>query len=348
MEARPHQLAPRTSTLLLRTDGVPAGRMWGEDLMVCGAPPAEGVRTVPPLILCAIADDDRLQDVVATGRALAASGAFHALFVHVTELAVAPPTALGFAAGSGSLSASPYPPAVSFDELVALSRDTGMRLLQGAGVEPEESVVLTGEPCAELNRLAEERDAALVVVGTCRHGAVASALLGSVSRALMRDGVRPVLIARSTLLPSLGGPVVCGVDLAGDCALRSVEPAAQLATAMKRPLVLVHVLTGELLAAATWPVAAKLTLEPTECERIKARRSLEALARRLPSDRVETVVVEGTSVSARLNAFAAARRADLLVVGCGGAGAWRRALEGSVSFDLLREGRRPLVVVPPE
>ena len=316
--------------------------------MVCGALRPEGVRTVPPLILCAIADDDRHQDVVATGRALAASGAFQALFVHVTEPAVAPPTALGFAAGSGSLPTTPYPPAVSFDELVALSRDTGIRLLQDAGIEPEESVVVTGEPCAELNRLAKERDAALVVVGTCRHGAVASALLGSVSRAMMREGERPVLIARSTLLPSLGGPVVCGVDVTGDRALRPVERAAQLATAMRRSLVLVHVLTGERLAAATWPVAAKLTLEPTDRERIKARRSLEALARRLPSERVETVVVDGPSVAGRLEAFAAARRADLLVVGCRGSGVLRRALEGSVSFDLLREGRRPLVVVPPE
>jgi len=199
----------------------------------------------------------------------------------------------------------------------------------------------------ELNRLAVERDAVLVVVGTHGRGALSRTLLGSVSHALARRGARPVLIARSAVLPSLGGPVVCGVDLADECAIAPVAHAARLATSMQRPLVLVHVQGGKRLVAPGAPLATAVALEPTARQRTDARQALDALARRVCAEPVESVVIDGTSVALRLDDFAANRGADLLVVGCRGSGLLRRALAGSTSLDLLRDGRRPLVIVPP-
>jgi nucleotide-binding universal stress UspA family protein len=58
--------------------------------------------------------------------------------------------------------------------------------------------VLTGEPAKEITRLAEELDADLIVVGSRGHGAIANALIGSVSRAVLHESRRPVLVVRGT------------------------------------------------------------------------------------------------------------------------------------------------------
>jgi len=74
-------------------------------------------------------------------------------------------------------------------ELGELKKDlavTGARL---------ESAVLRGGPAAELLRIAEEdRDVDLVVVGRSGKGAIARALMGSISSRLAHACVKPVLI----------------------------------------------------------------------------------------------------------------------------------------------------------
>jgi len=56
--------------------------------------------------------------------------------------------------------------------------------------------LLVGVPEEELLALARELDADLLVVGTRGRGAVAGALLGSVSRAVLRDARLPVVVVR--------------------------------------------------------------------------------------------------------------------------------------------------------
>jgi nucleotide-binding universal stress UspA family protein len=66
-----------------------------------------------------------------------------------------------------------------------------------------ESEILEGEPANRIAELARARSADLVVVGSRGHGGLASALIGSVSRALLTRSPAPVMVVRDrTHVPS--------------------------------------------------------------------------------------------------------------------------------------------------
>jgi nucleotide-binding universal stress UspA family protein len=56
--------------------------------------------------------------------------------------------------------------------------------------------LLRGDAVDEIVAYADSGDADLIVVGSRGHGAVTSALLGSVSRGVLREARRPVLVVR--------------------------------------------------------------------------------------------------------------------------------------------------------
>jgi nucleotide-binding universal stress UspA family protein len=58
--------------------------------------------------------------------------------------------------------------------------------------------VLEGNPTDEIVAYADSIDADLVVIGSRRRGALAGALLGSVSRDVVRESRRPVLVVKGT------------------------------------------------------------------------------------------------------------------------------------------------------
>ena len=61
-----------------------------------------------------------------------------------------------------------------------------------------ETPLVTGDPAEQLCKLARERDARLVAVGTRGHGTVRSLLLGSVSGAVIRRAPCPVLVVTAS------------------------------------------------------------------------------------------------------------------------------------------------------
>ena len=80
---------------------------------------------------------------------------------------------------------------------------TAMDAAEKLGVEGDWEI-LEGEPAVEIMAIAAERDADLIVVGSRGFGAIAGTLLGSVSRAVVHDADRPVLVARQrTRYPQL-------------------------------------------------------------------------------------------------------------------------------------------------
>ena len=75
-------------------------------------------------------------------------------------------------------------------------------LEEAAAVAEEHGVVCTtallrGDTVDEIVAFADSRDVDLIVVGSRGHGAVANALLGSVSRGVLGESRRPVLVVRA-------------------------------------------------------------------------------------------------------------------------------------------------------
>ena len=116
---------------------------------------------------------------------------------------------LALSRGATLLVAQIVPPVIVPGELpiIALSEITERQLMDaerqvgelrkdlGAIGARMESTVLRGGPAAELLRIAEENmDVELVVVGRSGKGAVARALMGSVSSRLAHACVKPVLV----------------------------------------------------------------------------------------------------------------------------------------------------------
>jgi nucleotide-binding universal stress UspA family protein len=71
--------------------------------------------------------------------------------------------------------------------------DRARELLDKQGVEADEEI-LEGDAAEQIVELARSRDAAMIVVGSRGLGAVAGALLGSVSSAVLHRADRPVLV----------------------------------------------------------------------------------------------------------------------------------------------------------
>ena len=76
------------------------------------------------------------------------------------------------------------------------SLDEAQARAEAAGVTSY-TRLLRGDPTDEIVAYADTVDADLIVVGSRGHGTLASALLGSVSRGILREARRPVLVVRA-------------------------------------------------------------------------------------------------------------------------------------------------------
>jgi len=75
--------------------------------------------------------------------------------------------------------------------------DAGARLARTLGAEAEPLAIADGDIAGAIGSVAEERDAAALVVGSRGLGAIKSKLFGSTSRRLLHESQRPVLIVRA-------------------------------------------------------------------------------------------------------------------------------------------------------
>ena len=84
-----------------------------------------------------------------------------------------------------------------------IERRRGIALDEGAALAAEHGVpvifeVIAGDPAEEIVSYADAHDVDLIVVGSRGRGSIASALLGSVSQAVLHAARRPVLVVRGS------------------------------------------------------------------------------------------------------------------------------------------------------
>ena len=147
-------------------------------------------------ILIATDGSESAHEAVEFGLDLAAEQHAKAFIVHVVPLVdVMPYANFGYVAP-----ALPH----EFDEHDRELLQEAVELAADKGVDVE-TTLLKGRPADEIVAFADTIDADLIVVGSRGHGAITSALIGSVSRGVLHESRRPVLIVRGTHVPAEAG-----------------------------------------------------------------------------------------------------------------------------------------------
>jgi nucleotide-binding universal stress UspA family protein len=146
-------------------------------------------------ILIATDGSSAAQAAVDVGVRLASEHGSDVVFVHAyRELAV-------YAVPFAPIVAVPHEVTEADDDTPLLA---AAEIADQAGVTHDVRLV-AGDTVTTILRVADEVDAEMIVIGSNRHGAIGTALLGSVSLELLRRVRRPVLIVHPTPVPALAG-----------------------------------------------------------------------------------------------------------------------------------------------
>jgi nucleotide-binding universal stress UspA family protein len=135
-------------------------------------------------ILVATDGSEPASEAVAFGVELAAEHNAELVFVHVVPAVDLVPV-MGFNLGG----AFPHEP--SLEDRAPLEDAAAVAEEQGV---VSTSMLLKGNTVDEIVTYADSQDVDLIVVGSRGHGAIASALLGSISRGVLSESKRPVLV----------------------------------------------------------------------------------------------------------------------------------------------------------
>jgi nucleotide-binding universal stress UspA family protein len=209
-------------------------------------------------------------------------------------------------------------------------------------LEPEDDwthEVVMGQPARELNRVAVDRCADLIVVGRKRHSPMDRVLGGETTFQVMRMSGHPVLAVDADL--EIPRTVVAAVDFSPSSIL-AVKSALQFMNG-----------SGTLYLVFVEP--APLIVPPGYSAPVDMRfpGDLVVWFRRVVSDLcipagviVEPVVLGGRPASAIVQ-FGERVGADLIAAGSHGHGRLERFLLGSVSTGIVRNANCAVLVVPP-
>jgi len=214
----------------------------------------------------------------------------------------------------------------------------------GGEQRAEFRAIAGASPSHVLHALAEQLDAAAIVVGASHHGTALRLLAGSTPEHVLDHAPCPVAVAPEGFARErLERPRQVGAAYDGSPdAEHAVELAAELARATGARLRLATVVNTAAIGA--YPPLDMIAYEQVaQLARDEARARLDEVIGRLEGVRAEGVVLDGDPVDALV---ADAACDDLLVTGSRSHGPFRRVLLGSISTRLLRKASCPIVVVP--
>ena len=217
---------------------------------------------------------------------------------------------------------------------------------EGVGVT---SVVLDGNPGAEIVAMASTPSARLIVMETAGKGAASRMMLGSVADHVARSSPVPVLLARHT---SEGFNEATGfkrivVPVDGSARSRLVLPVVtDMAARLGVPVRLIAVLSLDRYAYLYSSAYSLAAVQEFESEASRHLRStLETLEGELRGRGIATAstLLSGAiapSIEKQLES------GDLVVMASHGRSGVRRWLLGSVTEHLVRNGMAPVLIVP--
>lgn len=206
--------------------------------------------------------------------------------------------------------------------------------------------IALGTPTSEILRYAEAHRPALIVMGLRRHGVVDRVLRDETTLSVTRRSRVPVfgVVPGLRALPSTG---VVGVDF-GPASVR----AARAALDVLAPPSATAPTTLHLVYVNANPGAASRedTAGEAMVHRLGVTAAFEQLVRELEAPSGVTVApsVRSGPVATELLAFATERRADLIAVGSLRHERFERWILGSVTTQVVRDGRCSVLVIPPE
>jgi nucleotide-binding universal stress UspA family protein len=228
------------------------------------------------------------------------------------------------------------------------SRDAFARVRESVGGLEVETVPIAERSIARsLEQLAEERHAAMLVVGSCHRGKVGETLLGSTGASLLHGSPCAVMVApRGYQDGEQQQPARIGVGFDGSPESEAaLDVAIGFAELGAGELVVVSVADYPRYGYATaWTALTAGELE--NAERTEMERVQQVALDRIPS----TVDASSRLLTGSPGALLAeaSTDADLMIAGSRGYGALRRTLLGSTARQLVSAARSSVLVVPRE
>jgi nucleotide-binding universal stress UspA family protein len=193
-------------------------------------------------------------------------------------------------------------------------------------------VIRTGRVSDAIAREAITSDAALVVMGSRGHNAVAKFILGSTSEAVLRNATTPVLlvppidmdiVSISDRVALTSGAVVAAVDLSEDSA-EQLKLAAAISQIGRQQLVL-------------------MTVAKSRVTDHQASQGLRERARRMTTVKPQSLVVRRGAVAKEISRCALVEGSGLVVMGLR---ASPRGQPGAIASAVLKTGRAFVLAVP--
>jgi nucleotide-binding universal stress UspA family protein len=201
-----------------------------------------------------------------------------------------------------------------------------------AGVDAELIAVQAPSPGQGLHEQAEQQDADLLVLGTCRHGIVGRAVLGNDTRAAINGAPCAIAVAPLGYAEHAKPFATIGVGYDGSPESEAALEAAKLLALRTRAEVRAREVVSIPYTGFLGPIGSGLDEMIADAE-----RRMESLQGVRGDATYGLTGEELAELSAEV---------DLLIVGSRGYGPLRRVMLGSTSINLQARARGPLLILP--